>query len=80
MGAKVKIEHVSEGWLEIFLSDKMQEVVDAAGEKIAAEAGEHFGYAAATHNKYTVGGFVSGDASGDFAESTDKVLTKAVHG
>ena len=79
MGAKATIEHVSEGWLAIFLSDEMQAVVDAAGEKIAAEAGEHFEYKAATNSRYTAGGFVSGDATGNYEEATDKTLTKAVH-
>lgn len=79
MGARIEIEHVSQGWIEIFTSAGMQAVVDAAGERIAAEAGEHFDYQAATNNQFTVAGFVSGDVTGSYQEATDKVLTKAVH-
>ena len=42
MGAKLRIEHNSAGWAEVFQSEGMKAVVDAAGERIAAEAGEHF--------------------------------------
>jgi len=79
MGAKLEIQHIGKGWIEIFKSDKMREVVDAAGEKIAAEAGEHFGYAQSTRDRFTVAGFISGDLTGSELEATDKVLTKAVH-
>lgn len=79
MGARIVIEHVSSGWAEIFKSDGMKALVDSAGERIAAEAGEHFSYSPATNNQYTVAGFVSGDTEGDNLEATDKVLTKAVH-
>lgn len=79
MGARIQIEHISSGWAEIFKSDGMKAVVDSAGERIAAEAGEHFGYESATNNWYTVAGFVSGDYIGSLEEATDKVLTKAVH-
>ena len=79
MGATVQIEHIPSGWAEIFKSDGMKAVVDATGERIAAEAGEHFGYAPATNNQFTVAGFVTGDHEGDILEATDKVLTKAVH-
>lgn len=81
MGAKIRIEHDGKGWIEIFKSAEMQAVVDEAGQRIAAEAGEHFGYAQATNNQFTVAGFVSSDEfTGAFLEATDKVLTKAVHG
>lgn len=79
MGAKIQIEHISAGWLKIFLSDEMQAVVDEAGQRIAAEAGEHFEYAQAENNRVTVAGFVRGDEEGNVLEATDKVLTKAVH-
>lgn len=79
MGARIQIEHISSGWAEIFKSDGMKAVVDSAGERIAAEAGEHFSYESATNNQYTVAGFVSGDYIGSLEEATDKVLTKAVH-
>lgn len=81
MSAKVTIEHISAGWIEIFKSAEMQAVVDSAGERIATEAGEHFVYNQAKNNRYTVAGFVaSDDYEGAVLEATDKVLTKAVHG
>ena len=80
MAAKIIIEHNGEGWVEIFTSPKMQSVVDAAGERIASEAGEHFGYMPGSNNRFTAGGFVSSDEyTGAIEEATDKVLTKAVH-
>lgn len=79
MGARIQIEHNSAGWAEIFKSDGVKALVDAAGERIAAEAGEHFQYSPAGNNQFTVAGFVSGDAEGNVQEATDKVLTKAVH-
>ncbi len=81
MGAKVRIEHNSAGWIEIFKSGEMQAVVDSAGQRIASEAGEHFNYSPAKNNRFTAGGFVSSDEySGAYLEATDKVLTRAVHG
>lgn len=79
MGARIQIEHNSAGWAEIFKSDGVKALVDAAGERIAAEAGEHFQYSPADNNQFTVAGFVSGDAEGNIQEATDKNLTKAVH-
>ena len=80
MGAKIRIEHNSQGWIEIFKSDGMRQLVDQAGERIAAEAGEHFEYSPARNNRFTVAGFVSSsDYEGAYEEATDKVLTKAVH-
>ena len=80
MAAKIKVEHNGEGWIKIFTSANMQRVVDAAGERIASEAGEHFGYMPASDNRFTAGGFVSSDEyTGAYEEATDKVLTKAVH-
>lgn len=79
MGAKIQIEHVSSGWVEVFKSAEMQEVVDGAGERIASEAGEHFYYSPAANSRFTAGGFVSSDGYGAYEEATDKALTKAVH-
>jgi hypothetical protein len=79
MGARIEIEHISSGWAEIFTSAEMQALVDEAGSRIAAEAGEHFEYTPAKNSRFTAGGFVSGDAEGNIEEATDKVLTKAVH-
>ncbi|MDO4527430.1 MAG: hypothetical protein Q4C03_01435 [bacterium] len=79
MAVKAPIEHNPQGWIEIFTSANMQAVVDQAGQRIASEAGSHFGYEQAKDNRYTVAGFVSGDSEGAILEATDKVLTKAVH-
>lgn len=80
MAAIVTVEHNGKGWIEIFTSPGMQSVVDAAGKRIAAEAGEHFGYKPGSNNRFTAGGFVSSDEySGAYQEATEKVLTKAVH-
>ena len=60
--------------------DFMQAVVDEAGERIAADAGEHFGYMPAKNSNFTAAGFVSSDEySGAYQEAVHKVLTKAVH-
>ena len=80
MGAKVVVEHIPAGWIEVFKSAGMQAVVDEAGERIAAEAGEHFGYMPAKNSNFTAAGFVSSDEySGAYQEAVHKVLTKAVH-
>ena len=80
MGAKIRIEHDGKGWMEIFKSANMQAVVDSAGERIASEAGEHFGYMPGQNNQYTAGGFVSSDEyTGAYLEAVYKTLTKAVH-
>lgn len=80
MGAKARIEHVPDGWLQIFKSSDMQIVVDAAGQRIASEAGEHFNYSAAQNSIFTAGGFVSSDQyTGAYEEAVYKKLTKAVH-
>lgn len=80
MAAKITVEHNGEGWIKIFTSPEMQSVVDSVGQRIAAEAGSHFGYMAGSKSRFTAGGFVSSDEySGAYQEATDKVLTKAVH-
>lgn len=80
MAAKVQIEHIGKGWIEIFKSPGMQAAVDEAGERIAREAGEHFGYARGQNNRFTVAGFVSSDEyTGAYLEAVNKTLTKAVH-
>ena len=56
------------------------ELQNKAGERIAAEAGEHFHYSRAEHSQFTAAGFVASDKyTGAYQEATDKVLTKAVH-
>lgn len=80
MSAKVTIDHIGSGWMQIFKSPEMQSVVDSAGERIASEAGDHFHYSRASNNQFTVAGFVSSDEySGAYQEATDKTLTRAVH-
>lgn len=80
MASKVVVEHNSAGWLEIFLSGEMQAVVDAAGQKIAAEAGAGFEYHQHTANRVSVGGYVQSETQeAAEAEAVDKVLTQAVH-
>ena len=80
MAAKIRIEHVPGGWAQIFLSDGMKAVVDGAGERIASEAGEGFGYISASKNQFTTAGFVSSmTKEADVSEAIDKTLTKAVH-
>lgn len=81
MGATVRIEHVPAGWIEVFTSAGMQAVVDEAGQRIAAEAGEHFNYHPATHSNFAAAGFVGADEyTGNYLEAVHKTLTKAVHG
>ena len=79
MSAKATIEHIGSGWIEVFTSAGMKEVVDKAGERIASEAGAHFSYSPATNNRFTVGGFVSSDSQGALEEAENKVLSNAVH-
>ena len=80
MATIVEVEHIGKGWIEIFTSTAMQSVVDTAGKRIAAEAGDHFGYMPGSNNRFTAGGFVSSDEySGAYQEAMEKVLTKAVH-
>ena len=80
MAAIVTIENIGKGWIDIFTSPAMQSVVDTAGKRIAAEAGDHFGYMSGSNNRFTAGGFVSSDEfSGAYQEATEKVLTQAVH-
>ena len=82
MATKIRFEMNHDGWREILCSQKMADACKTVGERIAAEAGEHFGYRAATfgYGGGRVGGYVSSTSiEGDKLEATDKVLTKAVH-
>ena len=79
MAANIRIEHIGKGWIDIFKSDGMRQVVDQAGERIAHEAGEHFAYSGRMGN-FTYGGFVSSnDVEGALMQARGKTLTKAVH-
>lgn len=80
MGAKVEIKHNPEGWAKVFTSPGMRKIVDETGERIAAEAGEHFKYERADWaTKAAVGVVVADKYTGSYQEATDKRLTKAVH-
>ena len=79
MPAKVTIEHISSGYLQIWKSDAMQSVVDGAGQRIADEAGEWFRYYPKPGN-FTAMGFVSSTGpTGAIEEQQDHQLSKAVH-
>lgn|GEM_PF-4231888 len=84
MAARVRIEHIPKGYLEIWKSDGMQAVVDQAGERIAGEAcggysGEWFKYYPKPGN-FTAMGFVSSTGpTGAIYQQRDKALSKAVH-
>lgn len=80
MGARIRIEHNSQGWAELFKSAEMQSLVNEVGERIAGEAGDDFQYEAAINSNYTAGGFVvPATYQGAYDEAVDKTLTKAVH-
>ena len=79
MTVRIKIEHLGEGYMEIWKSDGMKAVVDQAGERIAAEAGEHYRYYPKMGN-FTAMGFVSSTGpSGAYYQQRDKLLSRAVH-
>ena len=79
MPTKIRIEHISEGYLEIWKSAAMQGVVDQAGERIAAEAGENFRYYPRMGN-FTALGFVdSVGQAGAIEQQQFKSLSRAVH-
>ena len=79
MPTKVRIEHISEGYLKIWKSAEMQAVVDQAGERIAAEAGEYYKYYPKMGN-FTAMGFVSSTGpTGAYYQQRDKLLSRAVH-
>lgn len=76
---KVRIEHIGEGYLKVWKSDGMQAAVDRAGERIAAEAGDGFGYMPSMGN-FTAMGFVSSMGYEAAIEEQDgHALSKAVH-
>ena len=84
MPARIRIEHLPQGYLDIWKSGAMQGVVDEAGKRIASEAcggygKEPFRYYAKPGN-FTAMGFVSSTGpSGAYYQQRDKALSKAVH-
>lgn len=84
MPTRIRIKHVSKGYIEIWKSESMQGVVDEAGERIASEAcggygGEPFRYYAKP-GRFTAMGFVSSTGpTGAYYQQREKALSKAVH-
>jgi len=84
MPVKIRIEHISDGYLEIWKSGGMQAEVDKAGSRIASEASkgynsQPFKYYPKQGN-YTAMGFVSSTGpTGAYYQQRDKALRKAVH-
>ena len=79
MTVRIKIEHLGEGYMEIWKSDGMKAVVDQAGERIAAEAGENFRYYPRM-GQFTALGFVdSVGQAGAIEQQQFKSLSRAVH-
>lgn len=84
MSTTIRIEHVPEGYLDIWKSAAMQDVVDQAGRRI--EDGACAGYVSPPFKyypkpgSYTAMGFVSSmGPSGAYYQQRDKALSKAVH-
>ena len=82
--ARIRVQHLSGGYMKIWKSPAMQAEVDAAGEKIAANA--NAGYSQPwfkyypKRGRYTALGSVSATGpTGDYYEARDGALTKAVH-
>lgn len=77
--ASFRLEHIPNGWLDVFKSPGVQAEVDEAGARIAANAGEYYRYYPKPGN-FTGMGFVSSTGpSGNMYEAMDKRLTRAVH-
>lgn len=80
MPMSIRIEHISEGYLDIWKSGGMQAVVDVAGERIAAEAGEPWFRYYPKPGNFTAMGFVSSTGqTGAYYQQRDKALSRAVH-
>jgi len=80
MPVKIRLEHISEGYLEIWKSSAMQAQVDKAGMRIAAEAGEPWFKYYPKPGTFTAMGFVSSTGpTGAIYQQQDKALSKAVH-
>lgn len=80
MPVSIRLEHVSEGYLEIWKSGNMQAVVDQAGGRIAAEAGEPWFRYYPKPGNFTSMGFVSSTGpTGAYYQQRDKALSRAVH-
>lgn len=80
MPVKIRLEHISEGYLEIWKSSAMQAQVDKAGMRIVAEAGEPWFKYYPKPGTFTAMGFVSSTGpTGAIYQQQDKALSKAVH-
>lgn len=79
----VRIEFLQEGWHEIVNSSAVKAMVDDAGRKIAATAGDGFVYEPVylARTWQRPGGIVAADSyEARSHEATSKVLTRAVNG
>jgi len=80
MPAKVRLEHISEGYLAIWKGAGMQAAVDGVGERIAAEAGDPWFKYYARPGNFTAMGFVSSTGpTGAYYEQQEAALSRAVH-
>ena len=79
MPVKIRIEHIGSGYMEIWKSAGMQAVVDQAGNRIAAEAGEYFKYYPKAGSKTAMGFVSSTGPTGAIYQQKDKRLSRAVH-
>ena len=83
MAANIRIEHIGEGWSELFRSKGVQDAVDQAGQRIAQEANAGYGsdpflYHAKPGPHYARG-YVEASEGGTYYQQRDKALSKAVH-
>lgn len=83
MPTKIRIEHVSEGYREIWTSDGMQRAVDQAGGRIASEANAGYGSDPYVYHAkpgpFYARGYVEASEGGTYYQRRDKALSRAVH-
>ena len=82
--ANIRLVHKGSGYLTIWRSTKMADVLKEAGEKVAANAnagysGEYFKYYGKAGNNTQLGFVSSTGPSGNYYEQRDGALSKAVH-
>lgn len=69
----------SAAWAQIFKSDGMKAVVDAAGERISAEAGPYYSYKGHMGNYAYTGKVSANNKTASIFEQKYKTLSRAVH-
>lgn len=83
MPVKITIEHVGEGWSELFRSGGVQDAVDQAGQRIAQEANAGYGSDPFVYHPkpgpHYARGYVEASEGGTYYQQRDKALSKAVH-